>query len=147
LRIKAQLMDQFGDTVVQVSAKIDDIDVMAKLLALTFIPDPFGTGDKAKKDADHKLRDAIDNPQVAVLGSRIAAGRNSPYGMEVTIQRGNRFDARHPTEKDGLAYVPIHRGEIYRIRLYNDTPRPIAVELLIDGLSMFSFCELIDPDT
>lgn len=147
LHLKTRLMDQFGDTVVQVNVKISDIDVMAKLLALTFIPDPAGTGERARRDADRHVRDAIDNPQVAVRGTRVAASRTSPYGMEVTIQRGNRFEPREPNEKDGLAYVPIHRGEVYRIRLYNDADQPVAVELLIDGLSMFSFCDLIEPDT
>jgi hypothetical protein len=41
--------------------------------------------------------------------------------------------------------VPIQRGETYAVRLINDSDLEAAVQLRIDGLSMFSFSELRQP--
>ena len=42
---------------------------------------------------------------------------------------------------DGLAFVKIGRGEIYAVKLINDSPFDAAVVLTIDGLNVFAFSE------
>jgi hypothetical protein len=41
--------------------------------------------------------------------------------------------------RDGLALLNIKRGEVYAVKIINDSKHDAAVTLTIDGLSMFAF--------
>src|SRR5262249_47361419 len=70
-----------------------------------------------------KLEDAIDHPHPELKQTRIAAAAGSPYAVEILVKRPDgTFAPRAPEEKDGLAFVEIKRGEVYRVRLLNDSP-------------------------
>ena len=45
-----------------------------------------------------------------------------------------------------LAFTKIERGELYAVRLINDSNLDAAVQLSIDGLSMFAFSQLRHKD-
>jgi hypothetical protein len=114
------------------------------------LPSLFGlTADlPADSDADvrrKKLEEAIDHPHPQLKDTRLAAAPGSPYAVEVLVgPPGGPFTARAPEEKDGLAFVEIKRGEVYRVRLHNDSPHDAAITLTIDGLSVFAFSEVKD---
>lgn len=42
---------------------------------------------------------------------------------------------------EGRPLVGINRGETYAVKLYNRNPHEVAVQLLIDGISMFAFSD------
>jgi hypothetical protein len=88
------------------------------------------------------LRENLDKPTAAIQGNVIRSKPKSPYGLEILV--GGK--ARPAEPKDGLAFVPIRRGEIYAVRLINESALEAAVQLHIDGLSMFAFSELRQPD-
>lgn len=92
---------------------------------------------------DKSLRESYENPDVHAQGSRIAAAKDSPFAVEILVNGR----ARKAEKKDGLAFVPLERGDSYAVRLINDSPHDAAVRLSIDGLSMFAFSELRQPDT
>jgi hypothetical protein len=103
--------------------------------------------DGSAADRDKKLRDAIDGPRVHVAGNRVSAVPASPYSIEILVKSGGPYQARPPRIENGLAFVPISRGELYAISLINDSPVDAAVNLTIDGINVFAFSDLKDPRT
>jgi hypothetical protein len=51
-----------------------------------------------------------------------------------------------PNRKDA-PFVPLQIGEIYEVRVYNDSSEEIAVALTIDGLDQFMFSDDKNPET
>jgi hypothetical protein len=88
---------------------------------------------------DKVLRESILDPKVHIKkGTVVYADAKSPYGVEIVVDGQPR-----PVQlKDGLPFVDIKRGEIYEIRVYNDSPLEAACSLTIDGMSVFSFSEI-----
>ena len=75
-----------------------------------------------------------------------------PYGVEILIKDlegriqvpdGTRYNPRPPVkDENGEMFVDIHPGEIYAVRLINDSKDfDAGVKLTIDGLDSFQFSE------
>src|SRR5262249_17785170 len=54
---------------------------------------------------------------------------------------------RQATVQDGLAFVPLSRGEVFGVKLINRSPYDAAVTLTIDGINMYAFSKVKDPST
>ena len=136
LRLKASVLDRQGDVVVVLDKKIDDRDVLAQVLAVTKVD--LGEGVTPQKESQ-AIKQRLDNPVVAITGTRIEADRNRPYAIEIQVKTRRGYLPRNPVGEEGLAFVPINRGEVFGVNLINDTDIDAAVELTLDGLSMFAF--------
>ena len=97
-----------------------------------------------RKDRNDELRKRMDNPNTRVDAGRISTSRESPFAVEILVV--DRKEAPDPARgrpahkrKNGLAFVPIQRGELYRVRIFNKAPFDAAVRLSIDGLDQFVF--------
>ena len=136
--VKARLVDRNkgAELVVFDQAILGDA-VIASLLGLDVVLPP--KGDSTARD--DRLRRSVEDPQVHVAGTRVAAAPKSPYAVEILVKSGDRYVARAPEERDGLAFVPLRRDEVYAVRLINDSPYDAAVALTVDGLNMFAFSE------
>jgi hypothetical protein len=110
------------------------------LLPLAVALPPDGT----ELERDAALRTAFNKKtrKTDIQGSVIRSDPNKPYAVEIVVDG----KAREAEEKDGLAFVPIQRGESYAVRLINDSELEAAVQLRIDGLSMFAFSKQRQPD-
>jgi hypothetical protein len=138
LRIDASIRDRQGDTVFAFKAMIDDRNVLAQILGMNK-PD-LGAGLTPEKESE-LLRTRLENPSVGLVGTRVQADRQSPYGLEILVRAGDRYQPRKATDADGLAFVQLGRGEVFAIKLLNDSDCDAAVELSLDGLSMFAFSD------
>ncbi len=123
---------------------------LSKILGLTVQPPTTG-GEKARIDAYKK---AVDDPKVTLGGTRIFAAPGSPFSLEILtayqkpgghVERD--YQAQRPTDKGGLAFVPIARDYVYGVRIYNDSDYSVAAHLCIDGLSMFHASTIRDKKT
>ena len=111
---------------------------IATLIGVTTILPP----DASDEDRNKKLTEAIDNPKVHLANTRISAGPDSPYAIEILVKSGNDYRPRAASkDDDGFAFLKIRRDEIYAVKLINDSPHDAAVTLTIDGLSVFAFSE------
>jgi hypothetical protein len=136
--VKARLVDRRkGAELVVFDQTILGDAVIASLLGLDVVLPP--RGDAAARD--ERLRQSIDDPKVQVAGTRVAAAPKSPYAVEILVKSGNRYVARAPQVKEGLAFIPVGRDEVYAVRLVNDSPYDAAVALTVDGLNMFAFSD------
>jgi hypothetical protein len=142
-RIKGAVTDRSGKVLFTFSRGVFGDNVLAAL---------FGTTAKLPADLPPPERNAeieksLDKPKVHVQGPRVAAAADSPYAVEVWVapHPGGKYAPRPATVEDGLAFVPIRRGEVFGVRLINKSKFDAAVTLTIDGLSLYAFSDVKDP--
>jgi hypothetical protein len=148
LRLRAVVRDRQGDEVVMLDTKVEDPDVLAQVLGITR-PD-FGAGLTPEKESE-KLKRQLDHPDTKLLRkTRIQAAPESHYAIEVLVWPGNKEDKGKkdegyrplkPSMEEGQAFVDLKSGQVFAIRLINDSDFDAAVELRLDGLSAFAFSE------
>lgn len=91
------------------------------------MPDPNRTPTRPNIDSDH--------------GTVLRPAVNSPFGLEVQVLKGTKYQPLPLADLDGLAFVKLARDDIYAIRVINDAPHDVAVSMTIDGVNMFRFSE------
>ena len=99
-----------------------------------------------QKEKDEIVKDAVDHPQCPLDGTRILAGKGAPFAIELLVappseakHKPEDYKVRRPQDRKGLAFVPIQRSEAYGVRLINDADFEVAVDLRLDGISMYHF--------
>jgi hypothetical protein len=67
----------------------------------------------------------------------------SPYGFEILVldPKDNVFKKRSMNVRNGNSTINFTRGEIFQIQLFNDSDKPAAVEVKLDGLNVFNIAE------
>ena len=139
LQIKAHVVDRSGNEVVSFEPRgILNETTIATLIGVTAtVP-----ADATDEERDEKLTDAIDNPQVHLANTRISAAGDSPYAIEILVKSSSDYRPRAASkDDDGFAFLRIRRGEVYAVKLINDSPHDAAVTLAVDGLGVFAFSE------
>ena len=144
LRLRASVLDRQGDPVVELGksvlleGNIEDPNVIVQVLGVN-TPD-LGAGlTPQRRSAEVAKR--LDEPQAYINGARVSADSKSPYGVELQIKSGEQYEPRILASEGGVAYAPLRKDEVFAVRLFNDSPHDAAVELTIDGLSVFAFSE------
>ena len=96
-----------------------------------------------RQDYPHHEKTAdINKPDsYSPVGYQVRPSRDSQYGMEILVSKGaySKEASIRPLSKDskGRAYVQLHKGEEYLVRLRNDSNHEVAVELTVDGVNVF----------
>lgn len=151
VKIKGSLVDPFGDVLTDftfdadgglppgtVEKIVDKHEEVVELLGVTTELHP----EDRDSDRNRDLKDNILNPKLYVDGTKCGASQTSPYRIEILVH-GNPVPVRL---EHGQGHVNIDRGDIYSIRIYNDSDYDAAVRLSIDGLNIFTFSDLEEPD-
>jgi hypothetical protein len=144
-QIKGAVTDRSGKVLFTFDRGVFGTETVASLFGATSDLPP----DLNEKEASEKLEKQLDNPKVHVAGTKVSATANSPYAVEILVapKSGAALQPRAPKIEEGLAFVGIRRGEVYGVRLINNTAHEAAVTLTIDGLNVFTFSEVRDPKT
>jgi hypothetical protein len=148
LVVKATIEDRQGETVVELASRgVFDLTTIAAITGITLVTPPKASPAEREKAID-KAFDKIQSP--FLKGTRIAARPDSPYSIEILVGpdpgRGtpdlqNYLPRAAASDKDGLAFVEIGRGEVYAVKIDNQSDHDVATTLSIDGLGMFTFSE------
>jgi hypothetical protein len=140
LRLKGTVEDGFGKVINDFSFErtVKGEEAVVQLLGTPVELPP----NDLPKDRDKKIRESYTEPKANIAGSRVNAGPDGKFAVEVLVN-GKPREAR---PDDGLAFVKVDRGETYAVRLINDSDLEMAVRLTIDGLSWFAFSELRHQD-
>jgi hypothetical protein len=138
MEVKLRIVDGSNHELAVFNCGILGAAEVAILGGLNTVP-PVTQNDKEQID---KIEKDFVNPPVAVDGTRVTNGPGLPYAVEILVAE----EAKQPEMIDKLAFVPIERGEIYTVKLYNHTDRDAAVLVAIDGINVFAFNEDPDPD-
>jgi hypothetical protein len=138
LRLKATVLDNQGEALVVLDKKIEDRDVLAQVLGLTR-SDP-GAGLTPQKEST-ELKKRMDEPRVDLTDTRVRADRRSPYAVEILTKERGQYQPVRAAANEGFAFVPLGKSQVFAVKLINDSDHDAAVELTLDGLSMFAFSE------
>ncbi len=140
VKVKAIVEDTFGNPLSDLSFErtIRGEATVVSMIGLTASLPTAGT----ERERDKHLRERLIDPKPVIQRTVIRSDAKSPYGIEIVIGK----QPRAATDRDGLAFVSIQRGEVYAVRLINDSSLDAAVQLRIDGLSVFDFSELRHKD-
>lgn len=144
-RIKGSVADKTGKVLFTFSRGVFGENILASL---------FGTTSKLAPDLPPPERNAqiekqLDSPKVLVKGAQVSAAADSPYAVEILAapQSGAQYSPRAASIQNGLAFVPLQRGEVFGVKLINRSKLDAAVTLTIDGLNLYEFSDLKDPKT
>ncbi len=136
--LRGRIMDTAGKVLFEFEKGFSNEATVTEMFGLTVALPP----DEAPRERKKRLRESIDEPKTNFAETRILAGPDSPYAIEVLIATPNGYVARAPTTDDGLAFVDIKKEESYAIRIHNKSPHDAAVSLSIDGLNIFAFTDV-----
>jgi len=140
VKLTIQLLDRNDDEKKQFRAEVRDNASIAQMLGVTVSLPAKATRD----DRNEKIKEAVESPHAFLEGTRVRAKKGGEYAVEVVVNG----QPRKPTLDDkGNPFVDVKRGEIYHVRVYNDTKAEGAVSLSIDGLDQFHFSKVRDPKT
>ncbi|MGB7342965.1 MAG: hypothetical protein WBD20_02020 [Pirellulaceae bacterium] len=118
----------------------------------------FGVSADVPTNSPTKMREQVllksmVQPSVHVDNSktRLRTSLSSPYAVEILTWHGNPPPGTNPATlpyqvkpfslDEGNALVPIDRGDVYAIRLINESALDAAISISVDGLSLFSFAD------
>jgi len=77
-----------------------------------------------------------------IEGTRVLNANKEQYGLEVLLKVAkDEYKALTPSIEDGVAFVSIPTDGVYAVRIINRSDNDMAVDLSIDGISMFQFCK------
>jgi hypothetical protein len=96
------------------------------------------------KVAGDTLVNALRKPELHIdprKKSILRPSQDSPYGLEVLLKKGNEYQALDLVSEGGLAKVNLGTGDVFALRLYNGSPRPVGCRLTIDGINIFALSE------
>lgn len=122
----------------QIKHLVEDRYVVAQVLGVTQ-PDEGGNRTQERQGRDLKKR--IDQPSVTISGSRIKAGPEGQYAIEVQVRRGGKYVPLAAIDEQGFAFNRLEETDVFALNLINESDYEAAVEVTIDGLSNFAFYE------
>lgn len=124
---------------------LDHTRTVAEVLQITAALPPKGS----KEQRNEKLDEHQNHPSVHVHGSGrtlVSSSPESPYAVEVLVKPLKDHDKqdaqpRPARNENGKAFVHVEQDELYEVRLYNNSDKPTAVTLSVDGLDVFHFSQ------
>lgn len=144
-RIKGAVADKTGKVLFTFSRGVFGESALASLFGVTSKVAP----DLPPSERNAEIEKQLDSPKAVVKGSRVSASADSPYAVEILAapQSGGQYAPRSASLQNGLAFVPLQRGEVFGVKLINRSSLDAAVTLTIDGLNLYEFSDLKDPKT
>jgi hypothetical protein len=91
-----------------------------------------------EKDRQKLITTQVEQPPTQIKQSQVRASASSPFAIEILVMNGNHIEPRSPhLDSLGKAFVDLHQGEEYLVRIFNEAAFDAGVTLTIDGVDMF----------
>ncbi|WP_165071872.1 hypothetical protein [Paludisphaera rhizosphaerae] len=148
MAVLARIVDRNGKELLELRSRgVFDLTSIASVTGATMVVPPDASPKEREKAVDQAL-ESIQKP--TAKGTRISASRTSPYSIEILVGPDpgagppdlSKYRPRAPSfDGDGLAFLSIAKGEVYAVRVLNQSKHDAAVTLTVDGLNMFAFSD------
>jgi hypothetical protein len=135
LLLQVKLVDREGRPQLDLNRGIFGEQAILSAVAPTVALPP----DADEADREDAIAKRIDKPDAHLADTKVSASKDSPYGVEVLVEKDGRYEALTPRLDKGLPSVSLKRDDVFAVRLTNGGSGEAAVTLLIDGLHVFSF--------
>ncbi|MFH5806704.1 hypothetical protein [Alienimonas sp. DA493] len=150
VKVDAEVVDlEFAETVTRIPLLIDADEEVAEVIGVTgTIAEPAPKPDAAPADRDRRRNDleSLEEEPTAVVrnGSRVLPDAESLFAVEVMAGPSlNQLSPRAAKVQDGQVFVDLDLGEVFQLRIHNDSEEEIAVKASLDGLNSFHFTDEI----
>jgi hypothetical protein len=148
IQVTIKVTDRSGKTLVQSGRKMEFThaafgeSLVASVIGVTAKLPPAAN---AKERSDY-LEKAIEKPKCHLDGNVVCCAPSSDYAVEILVapRSGAPYAPRRAKIDDGLAFVPLKRGEVFAVKLINRSKYAAAATLTLDGLNMYSFSDVKD---
>ena len=129
------IVDRNDDPIHSDGAKIriTDPSEIARIIGLPFDTSLPGGGSTGKPS--QAILDGRNTPGQSTASSTFRAKSDSPFGIQVLVNS----TPRPGTLENGLAFVALAEQDEVIVRLVNDAPHEVAVQLMLDGIDCFWF--------
>ena len=152
------VIDNAQDVALLHGATVDVVDSVEKAIGEKLLP-PKSGGIKptkvsvrpqsqliARVAVDRSIRDAIVKPGFHLREmTRLGSGAESPFRIELLVTERGRSGPYTPVpliDVDGRAYAELQEGQYYAVRIHNDSPIDVGVELNIDGINSLALSQV-----
>ncbi|WP_417737631.1 hypothetical protein [Rosistilla oblonga] len=153
--IEAEIGDALGNTVQKLRRKVvtaieeglaffgpSSVDLSAQPQAAKADKPASEKPESDSTAATEMLVSSIVKPEThldANRKTRMNPADGSPYGLEIALKQADgKYHSLPITETDGVATVDLQADQIYAVRLFNDSARPVGCRLTIDGINTFA---------
>lgn len=142
VKLTIQILDRNDDVKSEFRAEVRDNNTIAQVSGATVAFSP----NADKQTRNEEIQNALEKPSIHLSGTKCSATKDSLFAVELLVKSDPKAVGvpRTPIVENGQAFVDIKRNEYYEIRVYNDAVHETAVEVLIDGLSVFAFSDVKD---
>ncbi|MFO0819456.1 MAG: caspase family protein [Pirellulales bacterium] len=96
---------------------------------------------QSRDDQQQAIADSLDHPRCRIRDGIVYANEASPYGVQILVKNGTRYEPIPASERAGVCHVSLGLEQVYAIRVHNRSGKPAAIRVLIDGLDMFGFAD------
>ncbi|MFO0811015.1 MAG: hypothetical protein U0746_20490 [Gemmataceae bacterium] len=98
------------------------------------------------KERGEILEKKLEKPSCHIAGNEVCCDVRSAYAVEVHVApySGAPYVPRPAKIEDGLAFVPLKRGEVFGVKLVNKSQYDAAASLTLDALNMYAFSNVRD---
>jgi hypothetical protein len=135
LLLQVKLVDREGRPQLDLNRGIFGEQAILTAVAPTVALSP----DADEADREDAIAKRINKPDAHVADTKVSASKDSPYSVEVLVEKDGKYEALEPRLEKGLPYVSLKRDDVFAVRLTNRSDQEAAVTLFIDGLHVFSF--------
>ncbi len=132
---------------------VDDNTSIARLLNVSgpITNDTGKLDSEARAERNKELAELAKHPKSFVdpaAPTLIRSAQGKPFAIEILSKPLASAEASEAQplaatsdKESGLAFVDVKRGDLYEIRVRNESPDEVAVQVFIDGLDIFHFSE------
>ncbi|MEZ6064943.1 MAG: hypothetical protein R3B90_04380 [Planctomycetaceae bacterium] len=146
VKISGRLVDPFGSVLTNfntqgvIEGKFEETVAGPETVVETIGLTAHLPADGTPHQIDGILRDSLVQPthKVEAGNTRLRSSPDSPYAIEILVD-GHACPIRI---EDDLPFVEIRKGQTYAVKIYNESHFDAAANLLIDGMSVFTFSDV-----
>ena len=97
------------------------------------------------KTRNEEIKKAVEKPTTHLAQTKVKSSAGSPFAIEVLVPTS--ANAADPVvgvpvrDKDGCAFVDLHKTRTYRVKIHNGADFDVAVRLSVDGLDQYTFAD------
>lgn len=144
VNLSIEIRDAVDEPVKRFNVELRSPPDIAKLLQVTA---SLTEKDASLGERNREVKKQAEQPAVFIAGPQVRAKAESKFSVALAVKPRDSAEPAAPrpaVDEGGMAFVEIQPCETYEILVKNDSDDEAAVEITVDGLSVFVFSEVRD---
>jgi hypothetical protein len=142
VKVVSRIYDRQGNDLIKFTRLVHGNKDLIEMSGVTADLGPQGD----QEGRNHKIAEAISKPQCHVDGANVTAHAACPYSVALTVKEGGVYQPRNAQVVDGRAFVNLNKGDVFAVKITNNSPYDAAVSIHLDGVNMFALSKARTKD-